>query len=100
MDALRKTMMEVKDAKEFLEKLESLTPERREHMRIVVKALIECYLRDDVRAIVVVSEDNNPFGELLTINCNEMEALGMLSKVSEVMLDVATRDAPPKEMMN
>ena len=36
MDALRKTITEVKDAKEFLEKLESLSPERREHMRIVV----------------------------------------------------------------
>ncbi len=100
MDALRKTITDVKDAKEFLEKLESLTPERREHMRIVVKALIECYLRDDVRALVVMSEDDNPFGELMTINCNDMEAMGMLQKVSEVMLDVTTRDAPPKEMMN
>lgn len=100
MDEMRKTIREVKDAKEFLDKLESLSPERREHMRIVVKSLMECYLRDDVRAIVVVSEDENPFGELLTINCNDMEAMGLLQKVSEVMLDVTTRDAPPKEMMN
>jgi hypothetical protein len=100
MDAMRKTIREVNDAKDFLEKLELLSPEKREHMRIVVKGLIECYLRDDVRALVVLSEDDNPFGELMTINCNEMEALGMLQKVSEVMLDVATKDAPPKEMMN
>ena len=100
MDALRKTITDVKDAKEFLEKLESLTPERREHMRIVVKALIECYLREDVRALVVVAEDDNPFGELLTINCNDMEALGMLNQIQGMMHEIVTADAPPKEMMN
>jgi hypothetical protein len=100
MDAMRKTIRQVQDAKDFMDKLDALSPERREHLRIVIKSLVECYLRDDARAIVVVSEDDNPFGELLTINCNDMEALGMLQKVSEVMLDVTTRDAPPKEMMN
>ena len=75
---MRETIREVKDAQEFLDKLNTLSPERREHMRIVVKALIECYLREDVRALVVVSEDSSPVGELLTINCNDMEAMGLL----------------------
>lgn len=100
MESLREKIMGVKDAAEFLEKLESLTPERREHMRIVFKGLIECYVREDVRAVVVVSEDSNPFGELLTINCNDMEALGILNQVQGMMHEIVTADAPPKEMMN
>ena len=97
---MRETLGDTKEALEFMAKLDSMSPERREHMRIVVRALVECYVRDDVRALIVVSEDDNPFGELLTINCNDMEAMGLLQKVSEVMLNVATADAPPKEMMN
>lgn len=100
MERLREKLAAVEDATEFLEKLASLTPERREHMRIVFKGLIECYVREDVRAVVVVSEDNNPFGELLTINCNDMEALRILGQVNEMMHSVVTADAPPKEMMN
>jgi len=100
MEKLREKILQVQDAAEFLEKLEALSPERREHMRIVFKGLIECYVRDDVRAVVVVSEDNNPFGELLTINCNDMEALGMLNQIQGMMHEIVTADAPPKEMMN
>lgn len=97
---MRETILEVREAKEFLDKLNTLSPEKREHMRIVVKSLMECYLREDMRAILVLSEDSNPFGELLTINCNDMEAMGMLQKVSEVMLDVTMADAPEQGMMN
>ena len=100
MESLKEKITAVKDAAEFLEKLESLTPEKREHMRIVVKGLIECYMRDDVRAVVVLSEDGNPYGELLTINCNDMEALGMLNQIQGMMHEIVTADAPPKEMMN
>ena len=100
MESLIGKAGEVREAKEFMDKLASMSPERREHMRIVVKALVECYTREDAHAVLVISEDKNPFGELLTINCNDMEALHMLQQVRELMTEVVTADAPPKEMMN
>lgn len=97
---MRETLGDTKEALEFMAKLDAMSPEKREHMRIVVRGLVECYVRDDVRAVVVVSEDNNPFGELMTINCNDMEALGILNQVQGMMTEIVTADAPPKEMMN
>ena len=88
------------DAKAFAIKIAQLDPDRREHLRITIEAVVDVYLDDDARAVVVMSRDSSPMGELLTINCNEMKAFELVDQIHRVLEAVNTADAPAKEMMN
>ena len=97
---MRDTKEMTQGAIDFSAKIDKLSTDQREHLRKAIEGLVECCIDETRHAVMVFGKDEDPRAEVLTINCNEMEALGMLQKVSEVMLDVATKDAPPKEMMN
>ena len=96
----RRTIGETKEALEFMEKVNQLNKEQREHMRVLVKTLIECYLQDDCRAVVMVGKDSETKASLMTVNCTEMEAGIIVSKLGMALMDFNMADAPPKEMMN
>ena len=96
----RRTIGDTKEALEFMEKIDKLSPQQRDHLRVVVKGLIECYLLDDWRAVLIAGRDGEDKAELMTINCTEMEAGVLVSKLGMALMDLNTADAPPKEMMN
>jgi len=96
----RRTIGETKEALEFLAKVDQLSPQQRDHLRVVVKGLIECYLNDDYRAVLIAGRDGEDKAELMTVNCTEMEAGVLVSKLGMALMDLNTADAPPKEMMN
>jgi hypothetical protein len=96
----RRTIGETKEALEFMAKVDQLSPQQREHLRVVVKGLIECYLHDDYRAVLIAGRDGEDKAELMTVNCTEMEAGVLVSKLGMALMDLNTVDAPPKEMMN
>ena len=88
------------EAKAFALKIAQLDSTRREHLRITIEALVDIYMDDEAHAVVVVSRDSDPLGELMTINCNEMKAFEIIDQLHTVLEAVNTADAPPKEMMN
>lgn len=88
------------DAIAFARKIAQLDSDRREHLRITIETLVDIYLDDEARAVVVVSKDSSPMGELLTINCNEMKAFELVDQIHRVLEAVNTADAPAREMMN
>lgn len=96
----RRTIGETKEALEFMAKVDQLNQEQREHMRVLVKHLIECYLQDDCRAVVMIGKDSETTANLLTVNCTEMEASIVVSKLGAALMDFNMADAPAKEMMN
>lgn len=93
-------MRQTKDSIEFMEKVESLDPQQRNHMRAVVEKLIECYLDDDLHGVLVIGNDQTELATLMTINCDELEAAVVLGRLHEMFVDINADQAPPKEMMN
>ena len=97
---MRRTFEETKESLEFMEKVDQLSPEQREHMRILVKRIVECYLDETAHGVIVISKDDETRATLLTVNCDEMEAAVTLAKLELLFTELNMADAPPKEMMN
>jgi len=93
-------MKQTKDSLEFMEKVALLDPQQRNHMRIVVEKIMECYLDDLAHAVLVIGRDDIDQATLLTINCNEFEASLILAKLDTFFGELNMADAPPKEMLN
>ena len=70
----RRTIGETKEALEFMAKVDQLSKQQRDHLRVLVKGLIECYLQEDWRAVIIAGRDGEDKAELMTVNCTEMEA--------------------------
>ena len=93
-------MRQTKDSIEFMEKVESLDPMQRHHMRLLVEKLMACYLSEDQHAVIVIGSDTEEKSTLLTVNCDEMEAAVVISRLQEMFMELNTADAPPKGMLN
>lgn len=96
----RRTFEQTAEALAFMEQVDQLSKEQREHMRILVKKLVECYLDEQAHAVVVVGRNDEERATLLTVNCDEMEAAVVLAKLELMFTELNMADAPPKEMMN
>ena len=93
-------MRQTKDSLEFMEKIALLDPQQRNHMRIVVEKIMDCYLNPDLHAVLVVGNDQTELATLLTINCDEFEAAVVLGRLQTPFGELNMVDAPPKEMLN
>ena len=93
-------MRQTKDSIEFMEKIALLDPQQRDHMRIVVEKIMDCYLSTDQHAVLVIGNDKTELATLLTINCDELEAAVVLSRLHEMFIDINADQAPPKELLN
>ena len=97
---MRQTIGDTKEALEFMLKIDQLTQEQRHHMRAVIEALIDCCLDDEMRGVVVVGKDSDPYAMVMSINSNDMETSMLLSKVDEAFMLKHMRGAPPREELN
>ena len=93
-------MRQTKDSIEFMEKIALLDPQQREHMRIVVEKIMDCYLSEDSHAVLVIGNDKSELATLLTINCDELEAAVVLGRLHAMFIDINVDQAPPKELFN
>ena len=84
---------------EFMEKLDQLTGEKRDHLRLIFKGLVDCCLDDKMHGVVVLGHEDH-HANVFTLNCNEMEAAFILSQVTGSFNDKNMEDAPAKEMFN
>ena len=79
----------------------SMTEEDKQHFRMVLTLVLRCYGEgSDNHALLIHSHPDNPAAELMSINCNDMEAAELLNIVSSYMNFVNVADAPPKENFN
>jgi hypothetical protein len=86
-------------ADEAYARLMSDTPERREHFKMLVERLSQCYGKDaEVRAVVLIGDDETI--ELFCANANDMEVADMVHAGNLVMHTVTMTGAPPKGMFN
>lgn len=97
---MRDTLGKTKESLEFMLKVDQLSQQQRDHMRIVVNYIIDCYLNDDQRAAIIIGKDNAEQAILLSVNSNEMESLALITRLQGYFHDMVMEDAPPKEMMN
>jgi len=97
---MRRTIGETKEALEFMVKIDQLTKEQRNHMRIIIEALIDCCLEEETRAVVVVGKDTDPYAMVMSVNSNDLETSVLLSKVDQAFMLKHMRDQPPKEQLN
>ena len=97
---MRRTLGESKEALEFMIKIDQLTLEQRNHMRIIIEALVDCCLEDETRAVVVVGKDSDPYALVMSVNSTDLETSVLLSKVDQAFMLKHMRDQPPKEQLN
>ena len=95
----RRTLGQTKEALEFMEKLDQLTGEKRDHLRLIFKGLVDCCLDDKMHGVVVLGHEDH-HANVFTLNCNEMEAAFILSQFTGSFNDKNMEDAPAKEMFN
>lgn len=97
---MRDTKEMTKGAIDFNAQIEKLTQEQREHLRKAIVGLVACCVDETRHAVIVLGRDEDPRAEVLTINCNEMDAAFMLSCLTETFMSANLEDAPAKEMFN
>ena len=100
MDEMRRTIGQTKEALEFMLKVDKLTVDQRNHMRMIIERLVNCCLNSEQHGLVVLSSDDDPHSEVFTINCSDMEAALALYKLQEIFAAVNMADAPEQGMMN
>lgn len=92
--------MSIKTPEEMERLIAKLTDDQREHLRIVISELIECYLHDEIHGMVLIGK--NPFErfKVMAVNTNEIDAAKLLGSVNEYVQESVVSDAPPKELFN
>jgi GTP-sensing pleiotropic transcriptional regulator CodY len=99
METMRKTIGETKAALEFMARIDELDKESRDHFRMVLLQLLDCYDMDDTFGVLLISRKDRP-NKILGINCDEMESTALLQEACGLMLDFHTDDMPSKEKLN
>ena len=97
---MRKTIGETKEALEFLARIDALDSEAREHLRIVILQLLDCYDKDDVYGVLVISQPGDRPNRLMGLNCDEMQSTALLHEAAGMMMDYNMDDMPDKGMLN
>jgi hypothetical protein len=80
--------------------LERMTEGQRDHLRIVITELIQCYLNDDIHGMVLVGKPPYEPFKIMAVNTNEMDAAELLSAAQDYINGSVMEDAPPKEKFN
>ena len=93
-------MLEINDEASMAQALSQMTPDQREHLRIVISELIHCYLDADLHGMVLIGKEPYTHYKVMMTNADEMDAAKLLSAASVFVNDCVMEDAPPKEQFN
>jgi hypothetical protein len=97
---MRDTLGNTKEALEFMAQVDSLSQEKRDHLRLVVKTLIKCYTDGKAHGVVLVDHEDSDRTEMLCINANEMDAAMIVGLAATAMTNDIMAEMPDKEMLN
>ena len=88
------------DTEQNLEaRLALMSDEEKAHFKLVVLELIKCYGPDPDQALILFN-GSEKLSCVVTLNCNEMEAAGLLLEANEFLGYLNIMDAPPREAFN
>lgn len=84
--------------RDAMDKIMALPETKRKHFALLLVNLADCYTDTDVMATVLISRDDSLM--MFSAGATEFECAAMLDKASSLVHEVATADAPAKEMFN
>ena len=92
--------MFITTAEEMETAVNKMSAEQRDHLRIVISEIIQCYLDDDLHGMVLIGKaPYEPF-KIMAVNTNEMDAAELLAAAQEYINGSVMENAPPKEKFN
>jgi hypothetical protein len=88
------------DTEQNLEaRLALMSDEEKQHFKMVVLELIQCYGTDGKQAVILFN-GSDKLGGIVTLNCNEMEAAELMLEANDFFGFLNVIGAPPKEAFN
>jgi hypothetical protein len=96
--------MDMEDIKEMEQDIEqrvmAMTDNQREHLRSLIYEFVRCYDKSNTDCAVVILGTDKGIDNIITMNCDSMEASNLMLAANDFFGYLNTRDAPPKEMFN
>jgi len=77
-----------------------MSEDDREHFKNLIEVLSRCYGKDAAQGVVIISLPGSPVNEVVSMNCDDMEAHNLIKSVEDYFVFINTMDAPPKEKFN
>lgn len=97
---MRRTLGDTKEALEFMEQIDSLSQEKRDHLTLTIKRLVKCYTDSKAHGVVLIDHEDSDRTEMLAINASEMEAAVLIGIASAALTNDIMADMPEKGMLN
>lgn len=97
MDLLKQ--MKADNWDDALKRLQACPEDTRTHFAMLILQLAECYGKDHTSKAVVLIDKGDRMA-LFSAGADEMDAATMVRAAAEVLVDVVTSEAPPREMFN
>ena len=86
--------------KEIERRVNAMSPSQQEHLRSLIYEFVRCYDKDSNDCAVVILGTGESIDNVITMNCDSMEAARLLVATNDFFGYLNTRDMPPKEMFN
>jgi hypothetical protein len=86
--------------KEIEARVGAMTDNQRDHLRSLMYEFIRCYDKDGKDCAVVILGTGETIDNIVTMNCDSMEATNLMLAANDFFGYLNTRDAPPREMFN
>lgn len=86
--------------KEIERRVNAMSPSQQEHLRSLIYEFVRCYDKDSNDCAVVILGTGDSLDNVVTMNCDSMEAARLLVATNDFFGYLNTKDAPPKEMFN
>jgi len=96
MDELTDKDME----REIETRVGAMSESQRVHLRSLIYEFVKCYDKDGKDCAVVILGSGDGIDNIITMNCDSMEAAKLLVATNDFFGYLNTKDAPPKEMFN
>ncbi len=95
-------MFEVNSAEDMERALAKMSEDQRDHLKLVITELVNCYINDDVHGLLMVGSNSEMPRKIkiLSINATDMEAAALMETAKEFIDYSVMEDAPPKEKFN
>ena len=97
---MRQTIEQSEEARAFFDKVNGLSQDARDHVKMVLSQLITCYTDDKAHGVLLIDHDDSPRTVLIAINANEMEAAQLLDTGAKATMGIVMDDMPDKGMLN
>ena len=93
--------IDIKDMeKEIERRVMAMSENQREHLRSLMYEFVRCYDKDGKDCAVIILGTGESIDNIITMNCDHMEASNLMLGANDFFGYLNTKDAPPREMFN